>query len=248
MEVHHHPDLHHRHKKIKEYFLEFFMLFLAVSLGFFAESLRENLSDREKEKQYIESLVANAEQDSSSMRTCIAENENKLKGLDSLRRLSLKDPSLPGYREALYAGLNPAMDFYSTFTSYDATMMQLKNSGGLRLIRHAHVSDSIAKYDFEVREIYAAEVPYSKSVNDGIDAMEDVIDFAVFRDTSYYKNGKFTGRSLPLLVDNPQQLKKFFNKVTNERGWVGNYTIQLKERLPFVIRFINYLKKEYDLE
>jgi len=40
MEVHHHPDLHHKPKKWKEYFLEFLMIFLAVTLGFFAESYR----------------------------------------------------------------------------------------------------------------------------------------------------------------------------------------------------------------
>jgi hypothetical protein len=34
MEVHHHPDLHHKPKKWKEYFLEFLMIFLAVTLGF----------------------------------------------------------------------------------------------------------------------------------------------------------------------------------------------------------------------
>jgi hypothetical protein len=48
MEVHHHPDLHHRKKHWKEYFLEFLMIFLAVTLGFFAESIRENISDKEK--------------------------------------------------------------------------------------------------------------------------------------------------------------------------------------------------------
>lgn len=39
MEVHHHP--HVEKKNFKEYFLEFLMIFLAVTLGFFAESLRE---------------------------------------------------------------------------------------------------------------------------------------------------------------------------------------------------------------
>jgi hypothetical protein len=36
MEVHHHPDLHHRRKKFKEYFLEFLMIFPVVPLGFIA--------------------------------------------------------------------------------------------------------------------------------------------------------------------------------------------------------------------
>ena len=43
MEVHHHPDVHHKRKKIKEYFLEFLMIFLAVTMGFFAESFPEHL-------------------------------------------------------------------------------------------------------------------------------------------------------------------------------------------------------------
>src|ERR1700731_4697152 len=39
MEVHHHPDLHHEKKPWKEYFLEFLMIFLAVTMGFFAETI-----------------------------------------------------------------------------------------------------------------------------------------------------------------------------------------------------------------
>jgi hypothetical protein len=48
MEVHHHPDIHHKPKKWKEYFLEFLMIFLAVTLGFIAENLREHLTERAK--------------------------------------------------------------------------------------------------------------------------------------------------------------------------------------------------------
>src|SRR3978361_239314 len=142
--------MHHQPKKLSGYLLEFFMIFLAVSLGFVAESLRESLGDREKEKQYIESLIVNAAQDTANLKSAILENEEKLRGLDSVVDLSLKDPSTPGYRESLYMCSRNSVDFYSIFSSNDATMMQLKNSGGLRLIRRAHVADSIAKYDFEM--------------------------------------------------------------------------------------------------
>ena len=57
MEVHHHPDLHHKPKKWKEYFFEFLMIFLAVTMGFFAESIREHFGDREKENQNIENVL-----------------------------------------------------------------------------------------------------------------------------------------------------------------------------------------------
>jgi len=41
MEVHHHP--HVEKKSFKEYILEGIMIFIAVSMGFAAESLREHL-------------------------------------------------------------------------------------------------------------------------------------------------------------------------------------------------------------
>src|SRR5271170_7623769 len=88
MEVHHHPDLHHKPKPWKEYFLEFLMIFLAVTMGFFAESLRENMTDKEKEKEYISSLINNLEQDTTNLNSAIRDNEKKSKGLDSLILLS----------------------------------------------------------------------------------------------------------------------------------------------------------------
>ncbi len=56
MEVHHHPQLKHERKPWKEYFLEYLMIVLAVTTGFFAESLREHLGDTSKEHEYIASL------------------------------------------------------------------------------------------------------------------------------------------------------------------------------------------------
>src|ERR1700709_1141220 len=45
MEVHHHPQVEHKSKPWKEYLLEGFMIFVAVTMGFFAESLREHIND-----------------------------------------------------------------------------------------------------------------------------------------------------------------------------------------------------------
>src|SRR6201989_1197714 len=57
MEVHHHPDLHHKPKKWKEYFLEFLMLFLAVTMGFFAENIRENYVEHKRAREYASLLI-----------------------------------------------------------------------------------------------------------------------------------------------------------------------------------------------
>jgi hypothetical protein len=48
MEVHHHPEV--EKKGLKEYLLEGLMIFLAVTMGFFAETIRENISENGKAK------------------------------------------------------------------------------------------------------------------------------------------------------------------------------------------------------
>jgi len=50
MEVHKHPHHVAHKKKWGEYLLEFFMLFLAVFLGFVAENVRETTVEREGRK------------------------------------------------------------------------------------------------------------------------------------------------------------------------------------------------------
>ena len=57
MEVHHYPDLHHKPKKWKEYFLEFLMIFLAVTMGFFAENIRENYVEHKSAREYASLLI-----------------------------------------------------------------------------------------------------------------------------------------------------------------------------------------------
>jgi hypothetical protein len=56
MEVHHHP--HVEKKGFKEYFLEFVMIFLAVTMGFIVENIREHINESEQGKQYIQSHIS----------------------------------------------------------------------------------------------------------------------------------------------------------------------------------------------
>ena len=67
MEVHKHPHHVTHKKKWGEYLLEFFMLFLAVFLGFLAENYRESLVNKEKEKHYMENLVGDLRADTAAL-------------------------------------------------------------------------------------------------------------------------------------------------------------------------------------
>src|ERR1700750_3448299 len=87
MEVHHHPQLEHKPKPWKEDLLEYFMIFLAVITGFFAESYREHISDSGKEHEFIVSMIEDARTDPASINRCIQSNLTRAQRLDTLSLL-----------------------------------------------------------------------------------------------------------------------------------------------------------------
>src|SRR5215467_11409132 len=92
MEVHH-PHHVTQKKKWTEYLLEFFMLFLAVFLGFLAENVREHQVENNRELQYIKSLTADLDDDVSNLDSMIMFEQTGVKQLDTLIDL-LDDPEL----------------------------------------------------------------------------------------------------------------------------------------------------------
>ena len=144
MEVHHHPDLHHKPKKWKEYLLEGLMIFLAVTLGFFAEQLREHFVEINLEKKYAESLYNDLKIDTAIIQRTFDEKIWIASKLDSaLQILDSKDyieNSGVIYYAERYITVN------DVFTSQDITYQQLKNSGSFRYLKNIELYKKLADY------------------------------------------------------------------------------------------------------
>ncbi len=67
MEVHHHPQLEHKPKPLKEYLLEGFMIFIAVMMGFIAENVREYIDNNEHVQQLCAQLVRDLKADTAEL-------------------------------------------------------------------------------------------------------------------------------------------------------------------------------------
>lgn len=143
MEVHAHT--HTERKKWTHYFWEFFMLFLAVTLGFFVENQREHYVEHQREKQYIRSLVEDLKNDQQILSQHMVHLEKGVSMLDSVI-VFLNTPSLIAnntgklyYLARLGPRLNPLSNNSRTFE-------QLKNAGNFRLINDINTSNKIMNY------------------------------------------------------------------------------------------------------
>ncbi len=249
MEVHHHPDIHHKPKKWKEYFLEFLMIFLAVTLGFFAENIRERITNKAKEEQYITGFISNVKDDTASLRGVIEFDEQQVKGIDSMLKLAHVNMNIDSNRKSFY---NIAIQhFYSSasFKSNDITLQQLKNTGDYRLIEKDHVADSLTKYDTEIHGIYEQGAYYNNYYKDILNRLDELIDMTIFGDSTFEKNGSFAGKEFPALRDDNGRLRTLFNKIFDFKIVTYSYVeLYLKPQLQNAKNLIAYLRKEYHIQ
>ena len=145
MEVHHHP--HVEKKNFKEYFLEFLMIFLAVTLGFFAENLRENITDHAKEKEYMSAMIEDLQKDTSNINTEVKGNRVLLSGLDTLLDLLSNPQNDTVYQRKLFICSLVNTYWYMPLLFSDLTISQLKYNGSFRLIQNHKVANAILQYE-----------------------------------------------------------------------------------------------------
>jgi hypothetical protein len=229
MEVHHHP--HVEKKNFKEYFLEFLMIFLAVTMGFFAESIRENLADHSKEKEYIKSMIADLKNDTTLLRDVVANNIKRVLGIDSLSLL-LNKPSLSLEDEKRIYILNSRyISNVSQMDWNDGTIRQLLTSGNLRLMSGEGISDSIMNYYGPRKDIATgqANILY-ESVKRAFFAAEDIFDRSFIKQVMN-KDSSFTRKPLPdtmrLLTKEKIVLKKYSQMALTTQSLINNYLSML---------------------
>jgi len=176
MEIHHHPDLHHNKKPWKEYFLEFLMIFLAVTLGFFAENLREQVKDHKQLHQFIQSLNQDLQDDVAMYDSSISINQNNCRMIDTLISL-MREKKEPGKIYVLARILTLG---HGIFTPNNKTFEQLKSSGGLRLIENQNNLDSINSYYQLLKYFdYWANLQRQR-INEVIEGNDKLFDGVVF--------------------------------------------------------------------
>ncbi len=235
-------------KKWTHYLWEFLMLFLAVFAGFLAENWREHIVEHQREKQYMYSMIKDLEQDVNNIQKSIS---------DEIRTVQIADSLIQMLHRNIYKNITGliyynARDFATLSNSFymtDGTLMQLKNSGGLRLIRNQQVVDSLQGYYNMYQWVKTGQELEFAQINEYRSSMMQIFDVQVFNSMvkGYPEIIMPTGNP-PLLNSDPTLINEFLmrahfckrNKLANKIG-----LISLKEK---ATRLITLIKEEYHPE
>jgi hypothetical protein len=247
MEVHHHS---HHPKKWKEYITEFLMLFLAVSLGFMAENIREHQIEQNREKQYIVSFVADLESDIVNILEGMPRKDARIKAIDTLFQYFNDNPNVTAVPAIIVKKMKRAA-YDRSYVRNTTTINQLKNSGNLRLIQNRKVVDSIASYDWRwsrveyYRETYITNQKDIYHLEEEILEAKDIIGF-------YINNDLLTNENSSPITGNIRIRREKLNAYLNLLSRQLIVTKLDKEnyrKIAVMSRdLINNIKQEYDLK
>jgi hypothetical protein len=242
MEVHHPHHPAHK-KKWGEYFLEFFMLFIAVTLGFFAENKREEMVEGHREHQYIQSLYEDLKKDTGNLNNLIKYDIIQISKIDTATNI-LTDVVLNDSTIKLLYRVNLKTLGNIRLTLNERTSSQLKNSGGMRLIENQEISNQISEY-WELADV----IKNIALVTEELKLRAREKSYSIFYQKYYldFTTGEVS-KGVKLMNNDPMTLTEYSNRLNHIRNSMKVVQVPLIEKLhKKASQLITLLKKEYEL-
>jgi hypothetical protein len=246
MEVHHHPKV--EKKNFKEYLLEGLMIFIAVTLGFFAESFHESINNHEMEKTYIESMIADLKADTATF-SMTEKNFTYISRVIDTMLIYLKSGKPDSF--ALNKIISENFWNYAAYSYNNETIRQLNNSGNFRLIRNPAVVDSILTYDNEVTGFLVTPYNDLKSTMYAYKELEArVVPYAELKvDSAYINSADLKNTDKPTFISQDKELLAlYYNKLFIHKALCQLFLNNLQSQKLEAIRLIDFIKKEYRLK
>jgi hypothetical protein len=173
MEVHAHS--HTPRKKWSHYFWEFLMLFFAVFCGFLAEYKLEHVIENQREETLMGSLTEDLRADETTLTNYSQWRTEINNDFDSILLL-LSKPNIDSNAFFIYQKSKTSVLRFGLPDIHEGTIQQLKNAGGLRLVRNKEVLNEINNHYLNVtrmKSVYDIEVLIRSKL---VESMGEVLD------------------------------------------------------------------------
>lgn len=238
MEVHHPHHPTHK-KKWSEYIIEFVMLFAAVTLGFFAENVREHQVIEHKTHQNLQSIVLDLKKDSILLQERIQEYQkadlylNKLN--DQFLDYQNKKLSRNDYIDKVIS-ISDTLTFGTSFYINNSSYKNTIASGSFSNINSIELKRNISDY----YEVFGAKL------NDNNKILDDVAEYYTIN--TLPKPG---GRETDIIQKNDVQkieaIKDYYkNNGLYEKSILSKDFIIYNQKAIDRIKIYLYLMKEFD--
>ena len=256
MEVHKHPHHVMHKKKWGEYLLEFLMIFLAVTLGFFAENIREHFVEKKKEIKTITSFKKELQKDTIRLNALI----NVYMPIHNLYADSaitlINENNIKGNEKRVFKIITNATA-WKLYTTPEIALNILKNSGAFNLIENTGLKTEILEYDAILRN-YTNYSNFISSAQHTVDTstlsffrLKDVINIFPKMYQASLKDGQIfiTDRDIPDDIIFKTYDKNVFSAFTSRLEQITHLLNDMNVQYLFIrdqeMKLLKSIEKEY---
>ena len=228
------------------------MLFLAVFCGFLAEYQLEHKIEKDRGREYAYTLYEDIKIDTAALKDLIRINQFVTAKIDTFRSM-VQQYAIESISSGNWYYYGRFGTRYLQISFQDATLQQLKNSGGLRYFKNKKVVDAIARYDQSCRGLltqleyqnpfYADILRYRDKLFNAY-YLDEVMDLSI----SNEKIDSFKRRNIPLLSNKTEDFVQYANICQIRSNNNKNLITRKMEALNRAETLLEVLKEVYHIK
>ena len=212
MEVHHHPHVPHHTKPWKEYIIEGIMIFVAVTLGYGAENIREHFVEKNKAIVNLQNIYKDLKDDSINF-VIQTQSRNKqdsctdiISRLYDQKKIEQSIPTLYAAHSYIALRIMPIMNTMA--------LDQIKSSGAINFIEDDRLKQEIQYYANSAIGLKTRELREFNFIDKNIDPLTmSRFEHTFYQKISEYDNFEIKGDEILVTIKIPEGLK-IINKST----------------------------------
>ena len=205
MEVHHHPHIGHKEKQWKEYLLEGLMIFLAVSMGFIAENIREHISEENKKKELLEIVSLDFSKDLEQLKYHENFAKEKLELCNKVINYFDGNQKVINQKE-YYHGLNIIKGWWF-FNPEEKSRNEAESKGYFYTKENSELVNAILRFNFFKNDYKNTEEHEARLIEKFNDQIPYVSDFNVFLARNRYPEPNLKNESGVANINKAEILK-----------------------------------------
>jgi len=242
MEVHHPHHPTHK-KKWSEYIIEFVMLFTAVTLGFFAENIREHIAENEKKKELMKIVSLDLKRDLDQLEFHKKDVSVKLVKCDSIYPILKMDATKISLKLYYRLLLNHAA--YWDFNVNDKSRNEAESKGYLTDEENAEIAFNISKYNFFVLDYKTFDIEASRLRSKLKDIAEEITEHEYYNDIISFRSDLLPNK-IGIKPIEPKAAIKTAYLITNYKLVYENYINDIDSLKFYGTKTIELIDKKYN--
>ena len=192
-------------------------------------------------------LVRDLKQDTVVLNSYIQFHKETSVGLEALISLKNKDLNQSSNNDSLYLLFLSNCFSVFEFKENGNTLTQLNSTGGLVLFNE-RTKDGILSHEISSNAVKEQGDYYRTAFINSLNISKKILDYTVFGDTTYFKKGKYTGKTFPKGDYSNNLIRELFNELVYLKMTSEYYSNSyLKIHLENTENLIRLLTNEYEI-